>query len=168
MTRGAPPEARVEPRWVALLESLACVALAAMLVLTIGDVFGRYVVARPLKGATELVQYTMVLVVFAGLPVVTARAQHVSVGLLDKVLAGGARRAQLAGVAVTSAAVLAVQAWVLFGHAQAMREAGDVVGALRLPVHPAGYFMALLSALAAAVCVAAVLRPVPAPAPPAH
>lgn len=168
MSRAAPPEARSEPRWVALLETLACLALAAMLALTIGDVFGRYVVARPLKGATELVQYTMVLVVFAGLPVVTARAEHISVGVFDNLLKGAARRGQQVSIAALSAAVLAVQAWVLFGHAQAMREAADVLGALRLPVHPAGYFMALLSALAAAVCLVGALRPVSTPSVPAH
>lgn len=153
-----------EPGWVRGLEALACLALMTMLMLTVADVLGRYIISRPVPGVTELVQYTMVLVVFAGLPVVTVRRQHINVGLLDRVLKRGIRRAQLAMIALVSAGVLGAQAWVLFNHAQEMREAADVIGALRLPVYPAGYFMAALSALAAAVCLAAMRHAERAPA----
>ncbi len=162
----SPPSA--EPGWLRALETLACVALAAMLVLTMADVVGRYILARPVKGVTELVQYTMVLVVFAGLPVVTARREHISVGVLDKLFKGNARRVHMALILLASAAILFAQAWVLFRHAQGMQQAADVIGALRLPVHPAGYVMAALSALAGLLCVAALRQPENAAATAAH
>lgn len=144
-----------EPPWCSWLETLACVALFVMLALTVADVLGRYVIARPVPGVTELVQYTMVIVVFAGLPVVTMRRQHISVGVVDGALRGSARVVQRFTVAAISAAVLAAQAWILFRHARGMLEAQDVIGALRLVVYPAGFFMAVLSALAAVVCLVA-------------
>ena len=48
-----------EQRWLRLLETLAGLALLAMLALTVADVFGRYLVNRPVPGVTELGQYTM-------------------------------------------------------------------------------------------------------------
>ena len=72
-----------EQRWLRLLETLTGLALLAMLALTVADVFGRYLVNRPVPGVTELVQYTMVLLVFAGLPIVTHRRAHISVSLMD-------------------------------------------------------------------------------------
>lgn len=147
------------PGWARWLETIASLALLAMLALTVADVLGRYVVSRPVPGAVELIQYAMVLVVFAGLPVVTLRRQHISVGVVDNAFRGRARVAQRAAVALVSAFVLAAQAWVLFRNARGMFEFQDVLGALRLPVYPAGYFMAALSAIAAACCLVAVREP---------
>ena len=147
------------PRWLRALDTIACLALLAMLGLTVADVIGRYVISRPVKGVTELVQYTMVVVVFAALPLVTARRQHIAVGLFDKTFQGAAERVRAGLVAGISAAFLLGQTWLLFQHADGMREAADVIGALRLPVYPAGYIMAALSALAAAVCLYALVRP---------
>lgn len=145
--------------WARWLETIASIALLAMLALTAADVLGRYVISRPVPGVVELVQYAMVLVVFAGLPVVTLRRQHISVGVVDNAFRGRARMAQRAFVTLVSAAVLAIQSWMLFRHAHGMYEFRDVLGALRLPVYPAGYFMAVLSAVAAVSCLFAVREP---------
>lgn len=139
-----------------------------MLLLTVADVVGRYVVSRPVPGVIELVQYTMVLVVFAGLPVVTQRQAHVSVALFDKAFGPRGRRLQQGVLMALSAAILAAQAVVLFQHARGQYEAADVIGALRLVVYPAGFFMAALSGLAALVCVRAVWSGAPASGQAAH
>ena len=140
-----------EHLWLRLLEALAGLALLAMLALTVADVFGRYLINRPMPGVTELVQYTMVLLVFAGLPIVTHRRAHISVSLMDNAFSGVARRIQLALIHGTSAFVLIAMSWILFVESHAMRESADVIGALRLPVYPAGYFMAAMSLMAGVV-----------------
>lgn len=155
MTDGAASD----PSWVRWLELLACLALLAMLILTVADVLGRYVISRPVPGVTELVQYTMVLVVFAGLPVVTHRRSHISVALFDKSFGPRGQRVQQAFVMAGCAAILGAQAVVLFQHALGQRESADVIGSLRLLVYPAGFFMAALSAVAAVVCARAIWRP---------
>ncbi len=140
-----------EQRWLRLLETIAGLALLAMLALTVADVVGRYVINRPMPGVTELVQYTMVVLVFAGLPLVTHRRAHISVSLMDNVFSGVTRRVQFALIHATSAFVLIAMAWNLFVGSLAMQEAADVIGSLRLPVHPAGFFMAVMSLLAGVV-----------------
>lgn len=141
MTRTAPAL-----RW---LETAACLALAAMMLLTVADVAGRHVLGRPLPGAVELVQYAMVIVVFAGLPVVTRDGRHISLGVLAGWLSPSWQHAQRRVVGLVCAVILSAQAWIVFETAQVMRAQQDVIGFLNLPVHPAAYAISLLSLLAA-------------------
>lgn len=141
MTRTAPAL-----RW---LETAACLALAAMMLLTVADVAGRHVLGRPLPGAVELVQYAMVIVVFAGLPVVTRDGRHISLGVLAGWLSPSWQHAQRRVVSLVCAVILSAQAWIVFEIAQVMRAQQDVIGFLNLPVHPAAYAISLLSLLAA-------------------
>ena len=141
MTRTAPAL-----RW---LETAACLALAAMMLLTVADVAGRHVLGRPLPGAVELVQYAMVIVVFAGLPVVTRDGRHISLGVLAGWLSPSWQHAQRRVVSLVCAVILSAQAWIVFETAQVMRAQQDVIGFLNLPVHPAAYAISLLSMLAA-------------------
>lgn len=141
MTRTAPAL-----RW---LETAACLALAAMMLLTVADVAGRHVLGRPLPGAVELVQYAMVIVVFAGLPVVTRDGRHISLGVLAGWLSPSWQHAQRRVVGLVCAVILSAQAWIVFETAQVMRAQQDVIGFLNLPVHPAAYAISLLSMLTA-------------------
>lgn len=145
------------------LEALACLALLAMMLIVAADVTGRYLLARPLPGAIELVQYTMVVVVFAALPSVTLKRQHISLDIVHEHLRGGARRLQWVLVCGASAAVLGVQAWLLWRRSETMRENQDVIGYLNIPVHPAGYFMCALSLAAALLVLREAFRAPPPP-----
>lgn len=138
--------------WTDWLERLAGAALLVMLGLTCADVLGRYLFARPLAGVIELIQYAMVIVVFAALPVVTARGQHISVGLLDGRLRGTGRRIQQTLIGAACALVLLTLSWTLFEIAGSMSEQGDVIGFLRLPTFAAAYLMSALSLVTAVVC----------------
>lgn len=145
--------------WSGALEWLAGASLMAMLALTTADVFGRYVVSRPVPGVIELVQYAMVLLICAALPVVTLRRQHISVGLLDGRLRGRSWRWQQRLIATICAAVLAMLAWALLDLAGSMRQQADVIGFLRLPTYPAAYGLAALTAATACVCARQAWRP---------
>lgn len=138
--------------WMKWLERLAGTALLAMLGLTCADVLGRYLFARPLAGVIELIQYAMVIVVFAALPLVTSRGSHISVGLLDGRLYGIARRIQQTLIGAGCTFVLATLSWTLFEIAGSMRAQGDVIGFLRLPTYVAAYLMSALSLFTAMVC----------------
>ncbi|MCP5340048.1 MAG: TRAP transporter small permease [Sinobacteraceae bacterium] len=120
-----------------------------MMLLTVADVAGRHVLGRPLPGAVELVQYAMVIVVFAGLPVVTRDGRHISLGVLAGWLSPSWQHAQRRVVGLVCAVILSAQAWIVFETAQVMRAQQDVIGFLNLPVHPAAYAISLLSLLAA-------------------
>ena len=71
-----------------LLESLcsllAAVALFAIMWLTLVDVTGRKLLSASLPGSLELTELLMVVVIFAGLPLVSLRGEHVVFDSLDR------------------------------------------------------------------------------------
>jgi TRAP-type transport system small permease protein len=149
----APPPL-VLRRTERLLGAVAALALVAMVLLTCIDVVGRYLLNRPLTGAFELSELTMGALVFASLPLVTLRRQHVTVDLLDWLVPGSWRTAQDALAALVSAFCVGVVAWRLWVKALEMMRSGETTAVLKIPVHPLVYGMALLSVLTAAVILA--------------
>ena len=69
--------------WLKFGDGASSLVLFALMVMTCIDVIGRYFFNSPLDGATELTQLMMGLIVFAILPTVCYREEHVSVDLLD-------------------------------------------------------------------------------------
>ena len=69
--------------WV---ETMIVVIVLAMVLLTFSDVIGRRIFGAPIYGANDITEHLMGLMVFAGLPIVTAVGAHLSVDLLGKVL----------------------------------------------------------------------------------
>lgn len=70
-------------RIIGLLEGLASIVLAAMMLLTFIDVVGRYAVGAPVFGATEMISTMLALVIFLGLGIANARDKHIVVELVD-------------------------------------------------------------------------------------
>lgn len=62
---------------------LASLAMFALMVLTFSDVVLRSTFNAPIEAATELTRLAMAVVVFAALPILSARGGHISVDLLD-------------------------------------------------------------------------------------
>lgn len=69
-----------------VLAGAASIALLVMLVWTIADIVTRYALARPLRGSIDLVESTLVLVVFLALPECFRREEQVTVDVLDHVV----------------------------------------------------------------------------------
>jgi len=65
-----------------LLGYVAMVILGCMMLLTVADVFLRYVFNAPITGATELSEFMMVIVVFPALAWVAVDRSHIRVDLL--------------------------------------------------------------------------------------
>jgi TRAP-type transport system small permease protein len=149
----APP-APVLRRTERVLGALAALALVGMVLLTCVDVIGRYVLNRPLTGAFELSEMAMGALVFASLPLVTLRRQHVTVDLLDLVVPGRWRTAQDALANLVAALCVGVVAWRLLVKAAEMMRTGETTAVLKIPVYPLVYSMALLSFLTAVVILA--------------
>jgi TRAP-type C4-dicarboxylate transport system permease small subunit len=139
---------------------LAGTALFAIMVLTFVDVGGRKFVDTSLPGALELTELLMVVVIFAALPLVSLRGEHVTFDSLDPLLPAGLRRVQQAVVDLACAALLAFVAWLMWDHAGKMAEYGDVTNRLRIPLYPFVYAMSVLGALSALVHVLLMVRPV--------
>lgn len=140
-----------------LVEGLVALALLLMMVITVLDVIGRYVINRPLPGATELVQYAMVSAIFIALPLITARREHISVSLIDGLFGARGRRWHRATIAAISAVVLVFVSWKLWEHARMLATNRDVIGFLNLPVAPAAFLAGVLAGVTVLVLIAMVL-----------
>lgn len=127
-----------------LLRRLAEVSLAAMALLTLVDVLGRYVFSFPVRGSVELTELLMVAVIFSGIPLATAAHAHVAVDLVTLALGPRARKVQTA-----LAHTIALGASLLFGsvtwsRAMAALEFQDQTTMLGIPLAPMVFFMSVL------------------------
>ena len=147
----------------ALLERLcgllAALALFAIMALTLADVLGRKLFSHSLTGALELTEIFMVVVIFAALPLVSLRGEHVVFDSLDPWLAPGLRRAQQVLVDGASLVALAGVSWLMWSKAGQMVGYGDISPQLALPMGAFVYLMSVLCGLTALVHALLVWRP---------
>jgi TRAP-type C4-dicarboxylate transport system permease small subunit len=139
---------------------LAALALFAIMMLTFVDVGGRKLFDTSLPGALELTELLMVAVIFAALPLVSLRGEHVTFDSLDIFLPADVRRVQQALVDLVVAAMLVFLAWLMWDHAGKMAEYGDVTNRLRIPLYPFVYAMSAMCALSALVHLLLTVQPV--------
>lgn len=66
------------------LETISCVVIFIMMVLTFVDVIGRYVFHKPIFGGTEIISALLALTIFSGLGVINARDDHITVELFEE------------------------------------------------------------------------------------
>lgn len=131
------------------LDLVAAGVMFALMVLTCADVFGRYLMKMPVSGGLELIELLMAVVIFAGLPLVTFRREHISIDILELTRCAWLRRVQQVAVDLIGVVCLAAAAGQLSVRAGRAQAAGDVTAQLKLPLAPAIYLMAALTALAA-------------------
>lgn len=131
------------------VSTVLVVSLSAMVALTFVDVLGRRLFNKPVFGATDLTEHLMAIIVFAGLPLLTAQRGHLSIDLLDAWLLRPGLRWWHKVVDVLIAAVLALIAWKYFQSVEEALAIKEVSPALTIPRAWAYGFMALTSAIAA-------------------
>jgi TRAP-type transport system small permease protein len=130
------------------------------MLLTLVDVSGRKLVSTSVPGSLELTELLMVVVIFAGLPLVSLRGEHVVFDSLDAVLPGALVRLQTAVMDLICAAALAGVAWLMWGKAGQIAGFGDTTAALKIPQAPFVYLMSVLCGLTAGIHLLLVAAPV--------
>jgi TRAP-type C4-dicarboxylate transport system permease small subunit len=142
------PEQAWKRRVEALLGVAASIILLAMMVLTTVDVVARYVFNRPLRGAFEVTELLLLVLIFAGLPLVSFTNEHAVMDFIDRVLGRRALRGLQGGVELASALLMFGLAWLVWGKADRIWAYRDATDVLRILYGPFVYFMALALALA--------------------
>lgn len=133
--------------------------LFLLMALTAVDVFGRYVLNRPLPGSLELTEIIMSMMIFAALPLVTSRGGHIAVDIADHLLPEGAKAWIDLLVSAACTVGLGVLTWRLAVKALQFARYGDSTATLLLPLHPLAWFMAFGVGLTAIVFVLRVVSP---------
>jgi TRAP-type C4-dicarboxylate transport system permease small subunit len=131
-----------------LLGVVASAVLFAMMGLTVVDVVARYVFNRPLRGAFEVTELMLLVLIFAGLPLVSFSDEHATMDFIDRVLGPRAQRWLERGVQLVNGAFMLFLAWLVWLKANRIWGYRDTTDVLRILYGPFVYFMAVTLALA--------------------
>ncbi len=134
-----------------LLGVMAGSVLFAMMLLTFVDVVLRYVFNSPLRGSFEVTELMMVILIFAGLPLVSRHEEHVTMDFLDHALPQRWRGALRSFAHLACGAMLLGVGWLMWERAVKVAQYGDATSALKLALAPYGYVMAALIFVTAAI-----------------
>jgi TRAP-type transport system small permease protein len=126
---------------------LCAAALFAIMVLTFFDVSGRKLFSNSIPGSLELTELLMVIVIFAGLPLVSERGEHVIFDSLDSVWPAWWVRLQKALVHLICAALMIALAWLMWNTGIQFSENGETTAQLKISKAPFIYGMAIFCAI---------------------
>ncbi|HEY8252117.1 MAG TPA: TRAP transporter small permease [Burkholderiales bacterium] len=118
-----------------------------MMCLTFVDVVARYVFNRPLRGAFEVTELLLLVLIFGGLPLVSHADEHVTMDFIDRLLGRGLDLWQRA-VHALCAGVMFLLTWLVWIKANRISAYADATDVLRILYGPFVYFMAVMIALA--------------------
>ena len=141
-------EQQWERRADAVLGVAASAILMAMMCLTFVDVVARYVFNRPLRGGFEVTELLLLVLIFAGLPLVSHADEHVTMDFIDRLLPGRARVWLQRMVNLLVAALMFFMAWQVVIKAGRISAYGDATDVLRIVYGPFVYFSAAMIGLA--------------------
>jgi|TARA_B100000315_G_scaffold164796_1_gene153433 TRAP-type C4-dicarboxylate transport system permease small subunit len=148
----AEDEERGSAVWLRRLsDGTSSLILFCLMAMTCVDVVGRYFFNSPLDGATELTQLAMGVIVFAVLPTVSFREDHVSVDLLDIWFPDrliNSRQILMNIIAMIAMGVVTWRMWII---AERTVEYGDATEFLEIPYAPMYFF---ISAMCGATAIA--------------
>jgi TRAP-type C4-dicarboxylate transport system permease small subunit len=145
------PAHRWERRADAVLGVAASAILFAMMALTFVDVVARYVFNRPIRGGFEVTELLLLVLIFAGLPLVSHADEHVTMDFVDRWLTPAGRWLLNRLIQFVVAALMFFMAWQVWIRAGRVSSYGDATDVLRIAYGPFVYFMAAMIALAGAI-----------------
>ena len=156
---GPAQGSRWERRADAALGIAASAILFSMMTLTFVDVILRYVFSRPLRGGFEVTELMLLVLIFAGLPLVSHADEHVTMDFIDRLLPGRMLDLWIRAMHAACAAVMFFLCWQVWIKASRISSYGDTTEVLRITVGPFDYFMAAMIALTGLVHVFKVFAP---------
>ena len=137
-------ESKWERRVDAVLGIAASLILFLMMLLTFVDVVARYLFNFPLRGGFEVTELMLLVLIFAGLPLVSHADEHVTMDFIDRMLPEAGRRFVVRLVHAVCAAVMFFLTWQVWIKAGRIAGYGDTTDVLKIAVGPFVYFMAAM------------------------
>jgi TRAP-type transport system small permease protein len=141
-----------------LCGTIAAVALFSIMALTFFDVIGRKLFDNSIPGSFEITELLMVSVIFAALPLVSMRSEHVTFDSLDSILSPSLLRLQSIVVNIVCIGGFIGIGWLMFKMGLKFHENGDKSSQLGIPQAPFIFSMATFLWLSALVHVGLLLR----------
>jgi TRAP-type C4-dicarboxylate transport system permease small subunit len=114
---------------------LAATALVVMMCATVVDVFLRYAFNRPIRGSYELVEVTLLIFVFHGMPTAFLQRRNIVIDIIDTFAGERLLAALIRFSDLLSVVALALFAWAMLGPATQAYDYGDRKLELNLPIY---------------------------------
>ena len=152
-------ESKWERRADAVLGIASSLILFLMMLLTFVDVVARYLFNFPLRGGFEVTELMLLVLIFAGLPLVSHADEHVTMDFIDRILPEAGRRMLVRAVHALCAAVMFFLTWQVWIKAGRIAGYGDTTDVLKITVGPFVYFMAAMILLTGLVHLYKVFAP---------
>ena len=130
-----------------ILGGLSAIILFVLMMLTTVDVIGRYLFNTPLPGGYEITELMMAALVFAAMPVVTRRENHIVIDLLDFMMPKAIVRPRQIIVNLLCAVLCALWCWRTWTLGVRLGGYNEVTEYLNLPLAPICYFISVMSGL---------------------
>lgn len=128
--------------------AVAAIVLFGLMVMTFFDVLFRSAFNNPIEAAPELTRMSVAVIVFASLPVLSARGGHISVDLLDPLIHRlGLDRIWNALMSIFCGVILWWPANRVIDLAERSRSYGDLTEFLQIPTFYISWFIAIMTFL---------------------
>jgi TRAP-type C4-dicarboxylate transport system permease small subunit len=127
--------------------------LAALVLLTLADIVGRYWFNSPISGAFELTQIMLAMLIFLALPLTTFDSEHVEVDIFYRMATPLYQTLMRIFSSVCSLFALSVMAWQLGIKAQNLSHDEAVSDALSFPLSIIGWVGAGSAAISAVMAL---------------
>jgi TRAP-type transport system small permease protein len=134
---------QLQPLLDKLCGLLCAAALFAIMVLTFFDVGGRKLFSNSIPGSLELTELLMVIVIFAGLPLVSERGEHVIFDSLDSVWPAWFVKLQKMLVHLVCAVLMLALAYLMWQTGVQFASYGETTAQLKISKAPFIYGMAV-------------------------
>lgn len=161
-----------EPKPVSVLasvfNSIAALALFSLMLITCVDVFGRYLFNKPLTGSTELTEIGLGIIVFAILPVVTWREEHVVVDLLDPLFSARIAKIRAVLLQIIATVTFAYLGYRVYILAERSASYGEMTEYLHIPISAMIYFIAIMCWITAFFAITYGVKRLISSPPPRH
>jgi len=131
-----------------LLLSFCIISLTVLVLITVVDVSGRYLLGIPLPGTSEITEIILGVLIYIGLPYISKKEEHISVSLLSNYLPNNVKILHKILINFIVALLLLVIARQLYLHGVDLKSYQEVTTFLEIPKAPIAFAMALLTVLA--------------------
>ena len=140
---------------------VAASALVVLMMVTVADVFLRYVFNRPIRGSYDMVDTMLLVFVFNGMAAAFFGRRNIVIDLLDSAVGSRMTTVLIRTADLLSVLCLALLIWAMLLPAVQAYHYGDVKMELRIPIYVL-WIVALLSLAGTMLCALVVLVAKPA------
>ena len=146
-----------KPWYVRLLEFNTAVFMFALTAFIFADVVGRYGFDHAIHGGFEIVGFMLGILIFSAFFLICRDEEHITVGLLDFLFHGQAKKIRDVGVLIASIVAVGFMSWRLLDQAERMRVDERIGEFLDIEIWPFLYVVALLSVISTLVLFAPLI-----------